>query len=306
LHITAGNSPEVPAASLLRAILTKSAAVIKLPFGATLTGSMLGVAMAALPDHPLTQNMSLVYWQGGDESIENPLFRPESFDRIVVWGGPQAVVSIQSRAVYTRTVCFNPRYGVSLIGREAFSGGLEEVGLKASADSMIYNQKACTASLVHYIEGSEEQAGQYAEVLREILHRWDIGVPQFILPHARGQLKRMKRGKYSNARWFLNEKEGEFVSGVLVTDEFDILNHPLCRLVVVRRVDNLTDALRYLHNGVSTAGVYPEERRLALRDAILARGVSSVFPLGQCERMYSGMPHDGMPVLSQLVDWKNS
>ena len=307
LHITAGNAPEVPVVSALRAILTKSAAVVKLPFGATLTGSMLAVVMAGLPDHPLTQNMSLVYWQGGDESIENPLLMPGAFDRIVVWGGPEAVMSVQSRSLYTRTLCFNPRYAVSLIGREAFGDGLEEVALEASADSMIYNQKACTASLVHYIEGTEDQVEQYAEILRETLDRWDRRVPQFILPYAKGQLKRMKRGKYSNARWHVNEKDGEFTSGVVVMPgEFDILDHPLCRLVVVRRVDNLTDVLRYLHQGVSTVGIYPEERRLSLRDLILARGVSNVFPLGQCERMFAGMPHDGMPVLSQLVNWKNS
>ena len=117
----------------------------------------------------------------------------------------------------------------------------------------------------------------------------------------------MKRGKYANASWHVNEREGEFTSGVVVMEGgFDILDHPMCRLVTVRRVDNLGDTLRYLHQGVSTVGVYPESRRLALRDAILARGVSNVFPLGQCERKFAGMPHDGIPVLSHLVDWKNS
>ena len=42
-----------------------------------------------------------------------------------------------------------------------------------------------------------------------------------------------------------------------------------------------------------------------MRDRILARGVSSVLPLGRCERVYPGMPHDGMLVLNELVDWKN-
>jgi hypothetical protein len=88
--------------------------------------------------------------------------------------------------------------------------------------------------------------------------------------------------------------------------EFDILDHPASRLVIVRRVDNLGEALQYLHAGVSTVGVFPEERRRSLRDYLLARGVSGVFPLGQCERMFAGMPHDGMPVLSQMVDWKNA
>ncbi len=308
LHITAGNAPEVPVISALRAILTKSAAVIKLPFGATLTGSLFALAAAAAePDHPLTQNLSVVYWQGGDSDIENILFRPHAFDRVVVWGSPETVAAVQSRALYTRTICLNPRYGVSLIGQEAFHGSLEEAVLKASVDSLIYDQKACTASLVHYVEGTEEQANQYAECLQQAFGRWDSSAPGFIPPATRGELKRLKRGRYNSARWYLNSRDGEFTSGAAVMpDEFDVLDHPLCRLVVVRPVKKLEAALKYLHPGVSAAGVYPEERREALRDRILARGVSSVFPLGHCERLFAGMPHDGMPVLSHLVDWKNA
>lgn len=307
LHITAGNAPEVPVVSALRALLTKSSAVIKLPSGAVLTGSLFALAAAvAQPDHPLTQNLSVIYWPGGDSSVENILFAPGSFDRIVVWGSPDTVASVQSRALFTRTVCLNPRYGVSLIGREVFDTGLEEVARKASTDSLIYNQKACTASLVHYVEGTEAQVNLYAEALCRALSRWDNYIPQFIPPSARGQIRRLQKGKYSFARWYTNIREGDFTSGVaVIPDEFDILDHPACRLVVVRPVKKLEDALKYLSQFVSTAGVYPEERRTALRDIISARGVSNVFPLGQCERLYAGMPHDGMPVLSQLVDWKN-
>jgi hypothetical protein len=308
LHITAGNTPDVPIISALRAILTKSAAVIKLPFGATLTGSMLAAAAAvAEPNHPLTRNLSVVYWQGGDTEIENCVFRPDAFDRVVVWGSPETVGAVQSRAIFTRTICLNPRYGISLIGREAWENNPEDVILKAVEDSLIYNQKACTASLVHYVEGNEVQANHYAELLSRILSQWDTSAPQFIPPSTRGQLKRLKRGKYSSARWYVNMREGEFTSGVMLTpDEFDIRDHPMCRLIVVRPVNDLKEVLQYLDQTVSTAGIYPEERRLALRDVILAKGVSNVFPLGQCDRIFAGMPHDGMPVLSQLVDWKNA
>jgi hypothetical protein len=173
LHITAGNTPEAAIVSTLRAILTKSAAAVKMPSGGTLTGSLLALAAASIPDHPITRNLSLVYWQGGDESIENDLFRPNAFDRIIVWGAPESVKSIQSRALYTRTICFNPRYGVSFIGREAFGDNLQDAVLRASADSMIHNQKACTSSLVHYVEGTGEQVNRYAELLCRALSRWD-------------------------------------------------------------------------------------------------------------------------------------
>ena len=117
LHITAGNAPEVPLISALRAVLTKSAAVIKLPYGATLTGALFAMAAAAgAPEHPITQNLSMVYWPGGDRAVEDVLFQHGAFDRIIVWGSPETVASVQSRALFTRVICLNPRYGVSLIG----------------------------------------------------------------------------------------------------------------------------------------------------------------------------------------------
>ena len=73
LHIAAGNAPAVPIVSALRAIAVKSAAVIKSPYGATLPGALLAVAANAVaPDHPITRNLSLVYWPGGDEAVEQP------------------------------------------------------------------------------------------------------------------------------------------------------------------------------------------------------------------------------------------
>ncbi len=307
LHIAAGNSPEIPVICALRAILTKSAGVVKCPRGTTLSASLFALAAAvAAPDHPITRNLSLVYWEGGEESVESALFWPNAFDRMVVWGTADTVASVQSSAPFTRTVCFNPRYGVSLIGREAFTSDIEQVAALACADSLVHNQKSCAASLVHYVEGTQEQAEKYAGAVRRALEKWDAAMPQFVAPSVRGQIKRLKRGKYNAAGWYLNGGEDDFRSGVaLMEGEFDLLDHPMCRLVVVRRVDDLTDALRYMHQGVSAVGMYPEERRLALRDRIAAKGVSSVLPLGQCERVYPGMPHDGMMVLSHLVDWKN-
>lgn len=306
LHITAGNTPEVPIISTLRAVLTKSAAVIKLPFGAILPGALLAMAAYdALPKHPITQNLSLVYWQGGDESIENTLFTPGAFDRVVVWGGPTAVVTVQSKTPFTRVISLNPRYGISLIGSEAFAGKLEETVDRALTDVLAYNQKACISSLVHYVEGTAEQADEYARCLQQALRRWDVETPDFVLPQAQGQIKRLKRGRYANAQWHLNCKGDDFMSGaVVITGEFDILDHPASRLVVIRPVEKLEDTLKYIHQGVSTVGVFPEERRQELKNRILARGVSSVLPLGQCDAVFAGMPHDGMMILNQLVNWK--
>ncbi|MBI2889828.1 MAG: hypothetical protein HYY13_03480 [Nitrospirae bacterium] len=308
LHITAGNSPAVPIVSALRAFATKSASVIKSPSGALIPGALLGLAMARhVPDHPLTRHTSIVYWQGGDAGLEDVLFSPLFFDRIVVWGAPDAVASVRARALYNRVITFNPRYGVTWIGREAFSDPLEEVAARAAGDSMIWNQKACIASLVHYVEGSEAQALEYARVLSLALREWDRQVTNLVPPLLAGQIRRLRRGTLSQARWFVNGEDGRLGSAVVyVPGEFNLLDHPMCRLVVVRRVDVLERCLGYLHAGVSTVGIHPLSRIPGLRDRIAARGVSNIMPIGQHERMYPGMPHDGMRVLGDLVDWKNA
>jgi hypothetical protein len=314
LHLTAGNAPAIPIISTCRAISLKSAAVVKSPYGATLGGALVSLAAcAAAPEHPSARNLSIVYWPGGDESVEGAFFGPDAFDRIVVWGAPDAVASVKSRAVFTKLVTLNPRYGMSWIGGEAFENDdFEEVARRGAVDTMIWNQKACIASSVHYVEGDENPVTAYAQALQRALAEWDRMAPNFLDPAAQGQIRRLRRGKLLNAQWMANrqnqgDKGNEGISSVVIVvkGEFDMMDHTLSRMVIVRPVSCLEDALPFLNHGVSTVGVFPESRRMELCDRILARGVSTTYPLGMGDRMSTGMTHDGMKVYSELVDWKN-
>lgn len=314
LHLTAGNAPAIPIISTCRAISLKSPAVIKSPYGATLGGALVSLAACAVaPDHPSVRNLSIVYWPGGDEGVENVLFGPEAFDRIVIWGAPDAVASVKRRALFTKLVTLNPRYGMSWIGREAFEDDdYKEAARRGAVDTMIWNQKACIASSVHYVEGDDEQVMAYARAVQKELAEWDRVAPNFLDPAAQGQIRRLRRGKLMNEKWLINkqnegDKKNEGVSSVVIVvkGEFDMMDHTLSRMVIVRQVSRLEDALRFLNNSVSTVGVFPESRRLELCDRILARGVSTTYPLGMGDRMSTGLAHDGMRVYSELMDWKN-
>jgi hypothetical protein len=308
LHITAGNSPLVPILSLLRAVWTKSPCMLKLPSGAVLPGSLMAlIAATAAPRHPITQHLSMVYWQGGDENVERALFVSGAFDRIVVWGSPDSIASVRARAGFTKVICFNPRYSVSFIGQEALSeGDLDEVCMRAVCDSMVENQKACIASLVHYVEGSVEDAERYAAAVERALERWDAQMPHPLLNRHRGLLKRIERGVLLDARVRFHQVDGAYRSGVVIAPhDFAIKEHPMCRLIVVRPVADLDECLRFLHPAVATVGIFPDSRRVAFRDRVAARGVSNVVPLGHAGAAAAGSSHDGMLVLSELVDWKN-
>jgi hypothetical protein len=305
LHVTAGNSPLLPFLSWLRAMATKGAAVIKCPAEATATTAVLALAMDAVdPRHPIARHSSLVYWKGGDRQIEDVLLAPNVFDRLVVWGSSEAVGDLVQRSSHLKTVVFRPRYGVSLIGREAIRSDPEGVARAAASDATISNQQACLSSLVHYVEGSEEEAVRYCDALAGALSRWDEALPAPRSDAAVGRLRRLQRGAGLDGRWWQNPgSHGPGSAVVLMRDGFEIATHPMCRLVVVRPVARLSDAIELLTPAVSTVGVAPESCRLELRDRIAAAGVSNIMPLGECERAYAGMPHDGLRMLSELVNW---
>ena len=103
---------------------------------------------------------------------------------------------------------------------------------------------------------------------------------------------------FENGRW-------PYLTSVVVylPTGIDLDYHPAGRCVLVRRVDALADALTTLNPRVAAVGVSPETARTALQDQIVGRGVDNVLPLGDAERAYPGMPHDGIRVLSELVRW---
>jgi hypothetical protein len=321
IHVTAGNAPVVAPASALRLLATRSGGVVKLPSGSILPGAALAVALHAAAEahpaaRPVLDALSLVYWIGGDTAVEEPLFDPAVFDRVVVWGAPDAVERVSALAGGAiRTLTFNPRFGVSLIAREALDNdaALRAAARLAAADVLVWNQRACIASLVHYVEGDaavnggDDVADRWAAALRDALADADRLVPSAPSPAALGQIQRMRRGALIGARWHWVGGPGRDARAAVVVapGPFELSSHPLSRLVIVRRVACLDDAVALMHRGISTAGIHPEPRRLALRDAVAARGVSNVVPLGHAERAFAGMPHDGMRVLSELVEWTN-
>lgn len=304
LHITAGNTPIVPVVSILWALMTKGAAVVKAAADAWMGPALLTNAMAAIgPEHPLARHLSVVYWPGGNRQMEDRMFAGQAFDRRIVWGSEETVSSISARGT-VRTLVMGPRLSLSLIGRDALKAGIRSVAEHASVDSMIGNQAACNASLVHYVEGSHSDALDYCEELRSALACWDRTVPRALSPAVVGQLRKLRRGAFAQGTWFPNGVWPYLTSTVVyMPTEFDLAVHPGGRCVVVRRVDSLREALPRLSPLVAAVGVAPKEALEQMRDEVAARGVDAILPIGEAGRSHPGMPHDGMRVLSELVRW---
>jgi hypothetical protein len=120
------------------------------------------------PDHPVVRSMSAVYWRGGDERVERTLYRPQYFDKIVAWGGGDAINNvIKYLGPGFQLVSFDPKTSISMVGNEAFASdeALDLAAELAASDVMVLNQEACVASRFIYLEADHDDADRFCERL---------------------------------------------------------------------------------------------------------------------------------------------
>ncbi|MEA3133881.1 MAG: hypothetical protein QOG17_1727 [Gammaproteobacteria bacterium] len=307
IHIIAGNAPGVAAMTIVRGALTKGVHLIKIPSNDlfTATAILRGLAEVA-PGHPLSRSFSAVYWRGGDENVEGRLFLPQFFDKLVAWGGESTIRTAQKYiGPGFELVSFDPKTSISMLGHEIFSspGMLADAAERGSIDATVMNQQACVSSRIQFVEGSTDEVDRYCEALqprlglqRETASTTGRPVPSDLRDEVDG-LRDMEPyyrvwGKYDG-------------SGLVIRSEAPVDFQPDGKMVNVVPVKRLEDAIRYVNIATQTIGVFPQERKLTLRNALAAAGAQRVVTLGTAGVMEAGLPHDGFLPLSRFVRWVN-
>jgi hypothetical protein len=305
VHILAGNSPGVAASSITRSALSKSLSVLKLPSNDLFTASAILRTMAEIdPDHPVLRSFSAVYWRGGDADVENFLYRPQFFDKIVVWGGESAVRNVTKYlGPGIQMIAFDPKVSISLIGHETHASEetLQEVANLAATDVQLLDQEACAASRFQFVEGTVEQVDRYCEVLCEQMHvDREMGSAKAVPPPPEvvEEVEALRFFEPMYRVW--GDTQG---GGLVLRSPEPVTFHPIGKVVNVIRVDNLTDALGFANPATQTVGVWPSARKAEVRDHLCATGVQRVIMLGDGEKMFPGLPHDGFIPLHRFVNW---
>src|SRR3546814_16887023 len=74
------------------------------------------------PDHPITRHISVAYWKGGDEAIEEAIYDPSGVEKIIAWGGFDSVKHI-TRYLTTGIdlITQDPKPSGTIIGNETFA-----------------------------------------------------------------------------------------------------------------------------------------------------------------------------------------
>ena len=169
IHVLPGNSPGVAIKSIAQGAMVKAVNLFKMSSSDPFTTVAILRTMAEIdPDHPVVRSMSAVYWRGGDATVEGALYRPQYFDKIVAWGGGEAIDNVvKYLGPGFQLVSFDPKTSISMIGREAFTDErtLDAIAELAASDVMVLNQEACVASRFLYLEADTAEADRFCERL---------------------------------------------------------------------------------------------------------------------------------------------
>lgn len=305
VHMLAGNAPAGCIASIAQGALVKAVNLFKMPSSDPFTTVAVLRTMAEIdPNHPVVQSMSAVYWAGGDESIERTLYRPQYFDKIVAWGGGPAIANvIKYLGPGIQLVSFDPKSSISMIGREAFASQevLADVAERVAEDTMVFNQEACLASRYVFLEADRHQAEAFCEVLLGRLgvdREFGSAIAPLPPTEIRDEIEVMQT--MGDEVTVYGRFDGR---GLVLLSEEPVDFHPTNKTSNVVMVDSLDDAVRYVNVATQTIGVYPDERKTALRDNLASAGGQRVCRVGTANMHVLGGPHDAMYPLSRFVHW---
>jgi hypothetical protein len=304
VHMLAGNAPSGCISSIAQGALVKAVNIFKMPSSDPFTTVAVLRTMAEIdPDHPVVRSMSAVYWPGGDKTIEQTLYRPQYIDKIVAWGGGDAINNvIKYLGPGLQLVSFDPKASISMIGREAFEtdDSIAEVADKLAEDTTVFNQEACLASRYAFVEGEQDRIEAFcAELAERLAVDRDFASAQAPPPPAdvREEVEVM------SAMGELKTWGGFDGRGLVILSDRPVEFQPSNKTSNVVMVPSLEDAVRYVNVATQTIGVYPYERKATLRDRVASAGGQRICRLGTANAHVLGSPHDAMYPLQRFVHW---
>ncbi len=305
IHMLAGNSPTGCISSIAQGALVKATNVFKMPSSDPFTCVAMLKTMAEVePDHPVVRSMSAVYWRGGDERIERILYRPQYFDKIVAWGGGEAINNvIKYLGPGLQFVSFDPKTSISMVGPEGFTSDavIAEVAEAAAADVAVFNQEACLASRFIFVEGDRDGIEKFCSQLQERLGVERQTASESTLPpplEIREQIEMLQIMDDDCKVWGKADGRGLVI---LTSEPVDF--HPSNKTANVVHVDSLDAAVQFVNVATQTIGMYPPERKTAMRDRLAGAGAQRVVRLGGAAKHVEGGPHDAMFPLQRFVNW---
>lgn len=315
VHVIAGNAPIVSILTVIRNALTRSDAIIKTPSNDPLTAAAIVRTMAEMaPDHPITKHISVAYWKGGDERIEQQLYDPRGVEKIVAWGGFDSVKHItQYLQPGIDLITQDPKLSGTIIGKQAFAdeATMRSVARRLALDIGAQNQEGCVSARVIYVEsGTDDEGLDRANRLGALTFAALQALPDHLsTPHK--AFDQSLKAEIDAIR--LQDDDFQVFGGranegaVIVSQEdypVDFSRALACRVGNIVPIETFETAVRSVNAYTQTVGIYPETLKTALRDRLAFQGAQRIVSLGGAATMQHNMERqDAIEPVRRMCKW---
>lgn len=314
LHIVAGNAVSLSLWTIIRNMVLRSDAIIKAPSNDPFTALAIARTMVDMaPDYPLTKHLSVAYWKGGDQALEQRLYQPQNLEKIIAWGG---FASMKHVTQYVQPglelISLDPKRSASIIGEDTFASeaSMREAAVRLAADIGAINQKGCVCARVIYVQSGTDADGlERLNTFGQYVYEAMLGLPNTLSTKPKSYDKNLKAHVDAlrlDDEWYkvIGGEEGE---GAIICSQIPepvsfstLLDDRTANLVPV---DELSEMLDAVDAYTQTVGIYPESIKDKLKDVLPLYGAQRIVSLGYAAAMKFAAPQDSIEPMRRMGKW---
>ena len=313
LHLGAGTVPGVTVTSIIRALLVKSAVLVKPGAGDVALTARFAREVARV-DPRLAAAVAVQYWPGGAASWrhwERELLH--AADQVVVYGGDDTIESVRSRApASTRLIEHPHRLGVAVIDPR----GAPQATADAARAVALFDQRGCVSTHLILLVGARSSAARrWCADLAARMAAVETALPPgratagelSALHQLRGRLSMRIAAAGGAGRGTLGvwHREGSRWTVILAPPgAFEAVGQRTAWVVPVPDPPSCVKVLAPLASALQTVGLAGlGGDREPLAGELAALGVTRIAPLGEVPFPKADWLHDGSRPLGELVRW---
>ncbi|WP_437577185.1 acyl-CoA reductase [Sorangium sp. So ce887] len=310
LAILTGNVPGLPALSIVRSLLVKSAVIAKVASGEPTFAARFVQTLAEVEPR-FGDAIAVTYWERDDEaSLRSALAEA---DAVIAYGSDDACAAIRAHvAPHQRYVEHGHKVSVAVIARDYLLDlGPGEVARRVAVDVSTFNQHACIAPQAVLVEGDAISVRAFAAELATAMDDDARACPLGALEEAEAASLQLRRLAYT---WRAASRPGCDLwcpagldwAVVLSTDLTGLTGsgNRVVHVVPVLDMDSVMDALRPVARHLQNVGLGANGPQFWAAAETLARlGACRVSEPGRMAEPSMMWRHDGMQCIAQLIRW---
>ncbi|MCX5666885.1 MAG: hypothetical protein NTY34_01020 [Candidatus Omnitrophica bacterium] len=316
LHVVAGNVFLMAVESLIDGIIARNVNYLKMSSDESEFPMIFAQSMMECDTEEIVcKRISLLWWQGGDEAIEN-IFK-QLMDRIVFWGGYEALSNWKKNlGPETIIVQHGPKVSFGVVSMAGLDiSRLDELTDRIAMDMSIWEQKACNCPQMLFIENTipGDRINMFIDSLSEALKKMNTLMP----PDGRSgddYVEVLRARELALAKDHMtNERVSVFGPDTLdwtiiyqkksTKQQFEL--SPLNRTIIIKHylsLDFLADIIKEQAFYLQTVGYCLSEKEVLEYALVLSKiGVTRIAPFGRMLLLTAGTPHDGSYALRDLT-----